>query len=188
MLETLITSKTRIRILVKFFINAANNGYLRGLAEEMHESTNAIRKELNNLSEAGYLDKEAEQNRVTYKANIKHPFFETLQKIVFQYIGLDSIIEMILARMGSVTQIVVLGDYAKGIDSGIIDVLIVGKELNEDYIDQLAIKIEQEIKRKVNFSVQNYDFSPQDVTIIGNRSLIIYENFENTNETIIIHE
>ena len=44
MLETLITSKTRIRILVKFFINTANNGHLRGLAEEMNESTNAIRK------------------------------------------------------------------------------------------------------------------------------------------------
>ena len=65
MLETLITSKTRLRILVKFFINAANKGYLRGLAEEMHESTNAIRKELNNLEEAGYLKKEAVQNRIS---------------------------------------------------------------------------------------------------------------------------
>ena len=59
MLETLITSKTRIRILVKFFINEANFGHIRGLAEEMNESTNAIRKELNNLSEAGYLEKKA---------------------------------------------------------------------------------------------------------------------------------
>jgi hypothetical protein len=44
MLETLITSKTRIRILVKFFINTANNGHLRGLAEEMNESTNALER------------------------------------------------------------------------------------------------------------------------------------------------
>ena len=80
MLETLITSKTRIRILVKFFINAANNGYLRGLADEMNESTNSIRKELNSLSEAGYLEKEADQNRVTYKANVNHPLFSVLQK------------------------------------------------------------------------------------------------------------
>ncbi|MSP85673.1 MAG: ArsR family transcriptional regulator, partial [Flavobacteriaceae bacterium] len=48
MLKTLITSKTRLRILVKFFINSANHGHLRGLADEMQESTNAIRKELNN--------------------------------------------------------------------------------------------------------------------------------------------
>ena len=55
MLSSLITSKTRLRLLVKFFINAANDGYLRGLATEMDESTNAIRKELNNLNEAGFI-------------------------------------------------------------------------------------------------------------------------------------
>ncbi|WP_396146810.1 ArsR family transcriptional regulator [Flavobacterium sp.] len=174
MLDTLITSKTRIRILVKFFINAANNGHLRGLAEEMNESTNAIRKELNNLSEAGYLEKKAVKNTVSYKANKKHPFFSTLQKIVFQHIGLDAIIEMILARMGTVEQIVVLGDYAKGIDSGVIEVLVVGKELNQEYIDQLAVKIEQEISRKVLFTTQKNYFLPQEQV----KSLIIYEEIQ----------
>ncbi len=166
MLETLITSKTRIRILVKFFINAANNGYLRGLAEELNESTNAIRKELNNLFEAGYLEKEAIQNRVTYKANTKHPLFSTLQKIVFQHIGLDAIVEMILQRMGKVKKIIIIGDYASGNDSGIIEVVIEGDQLNAVYIDQLSIKIENEIKRKVEFLI-----TPQ---YLG-KGLIIYE-------------
>ena len=166
MLETLITSKTRIRILVKFFINAANNGHLRGLAEEMNESTNAIRKELNNLSEAGYLEKKASQNRVSYKANIKHPLFKTLQQIVYKHLGLDAIIDMILERMGQVQQIVVLGDYANGIDSGVIEVLSVGKQLNADYIDQLALKIEDEIKRKIIFTITDADVD---------KGLIIYQ-------------
>jgi len=87
MLESLITSKTRIRILVKFFINVANNGYLRGLAEELNESTNAIRKELNNLEEAGYLEKQAIQNKVVYKANVKHPLFVILQKLFVSILG-----------------------------------------------------------------------------------------------------
>ena len=55
MLETLITSKTRLRLLIKFFINIANKGYLNSLANEFGESTNSIRKELNNLTSAGYL-------------------------------------------------------------------------------------------------------------------------------------
>jgi predicted transcriptional regulator len=169
MLETLITSKTRIRILVKFFINAANFGHLRGLAEEMNESTNAIRKELNNLSEAGYLEKKASQNKVSYKANTKHPLFETLQQIVFKHIGLDAITDMILERMGKVKQIIILGDYANGIDSGVIEVLIVGNQLNESYIDKLATKIEAEIKRKVIFTLN-------DNTIPN--GLVIYENLE----------
>ena len=167
MLETLITSKTRVRILVKFFINAANFGHLRGLAEEMNESTNAIRKELNNLSEAGYLEKKASQNKVSYKANTKHPLFETLQQIVFKHLGLDAIIDMILERMGKVKQIIVLGDYANGIDSGVIEVLIVGNQLNESYIDKLATKIETEIKRKVIFTL-NDNTTPN--------GLVIYEN------------
>ena len=169
MLETLITSKTRIRILVKFFINAANFGHLRGLAEEMNESTNAIRKELNNLSEAGYLEKKASQNKVSYKANTKHPLFETLQQIVFKHIGLDAIIDMILERMGKVNQIIVLGDYANGIDSGVIEVLIVGNQLNESYIDKLATKIEAEIKRKVIFTLNDNS---------RHNELVIYEDYE----------
>ncbi len=153
MLESLITSKTRLRILVKFFINVANNGYLRGLADEMNESTNAIRKELNNLSEAGYLVKGTYQNRIIYKANSQHPLFGTLQKIIHQHIGLDSIVTTILQRMGTVQKIVVIGDYANGNDMGVIDVILVGEELKLDYIAKLAVKIEGEINRKVNFSV-----------------------------------
>ena len=55
MLESLITSKTRLRLLIKFFLNIANKGYLNSLANEFGESTNSVRKELNNLSSAGYL-------------------------------------------------------------------------------------------------------------------------------------
>lgn len=167
MLESLITSKTRVRILVKFFINVANNGYLRGLAEELNESTNAIRKELNNLEEAGYLEKEAIQNKVIYKANIKHPLFAILQKIVRQHIGLDAMVELILERMGKVEKVIVIGDYANGNDSGIIEVVLVGKELNTDYIEQLSMKIENEIKRKVKFYINVLD---------DGLGLLIYEN------------
>lgn len=169
MLESLITSKTRIRILVKFFINTANKGYLRGLAEEMNESTNSIRKELNNLQEAGYLEKEAVQNRISYRANTKHPLFETLKKIISQYIGLDAIVEMILDRMGEVKKIIVIGDYANGIDTGTIEVIVVGDELNTEYIEQLSDKIENEIKRKVQFFItKSYD----------GKGLVIYEDFD----------
>lgn len=155
MLDSLITSKTRLRLLVKFFINAANEGHLRGLATEFNESTNSIRKELNNLSSAGYLEKENVQNKVHYKANRKHPLFLPLQSIVRKYIGMDTIVENILERMGDVSQIVVIGDYANGHDSGTIEIIIVGEKINEKFLQQLSIKIESLINRKVNFSYSN---------------------------------
>lgn len=173
MLQTLITSKTRLRILVKFFINDANKAHLRGLADEMHESTNAIRKELNNLEEAGYLKKEAVQNRISYKANTKHPLYKTLKNIIFQHIGLDSIVEMVLDRMGEVKKVIVIGDYANGIDSGTIDVIVIGDELNTEYIENLSLKIENEIKRKIQFFItQKYD----------GKGLLIYDAEINTKE------
>lgn len=155
MLDSLITSKTRLRLLVKFFVNAANRGHMRGLAEEFNESTNAIRKELNNLSEAGYLEKKADRNRVSYRANVKHPLFGSLQDIVHKYLGLDTIVTRVLDRMGDVHQVVLTGDYAEGRDSGIIEVTIVGPELNTAYLSQLAPKVKELAKREVRFTLSD---------------------------------
>ena len=63
MLNNLITSKTRLRLLIKFFISQANKAHLNGLASEFGESTNSIRKELNNLYDAGYLLKSKSNNK-----------------------------------------------------------------------------------------------------------------------------
>ena len=151
MLEELITSKTRLRLLIKFFISQANKGYLNGLASEMGESTNSIRKELNHLYGAGYLKKYKKNNKVEYKVNSRHPLYETLRKVVLKHLGLEDLVETVLERMGNVEKILIIGDYAKGIDSGTIEVVLIGRALNFEYISQLEIKIEKIIKRKVSF-------------------------------------
>lgn len=155
MLENIITSKTRLRLLVKFFINVANEGYLRGLASEMRESTNAIRKELNNLTDAGYLIRTEANQKITYKANQNNPFFILLQKIVRKYIGLDTIVEMVLEKMGTVSRVFLIGDYVNGIDSGKIEVVLEGNDLNEQYISHLSDRLQQEIQREVVFYLTN---------------------------------
>lgn len=161
MLNKLITSKTRLRLLIKFFISQANRGYLNGLAAEFNESTNSIRKELNHLSEAGYLEKYKDNNKIGYKANVKHPMFDMLQKVVLKHLGLEEIIEHVLAQIGEVNEIHVLGNYAKGLDSGLIEILLIGNELNTKYLNQLEKKIEKLIERKVQFIVSNRKSSEQ---------------------------
>ena len=167
MLEALITSKTRIRLLLKFFVNIANQGYLNSLANEFGESTNSVRKELNNLNSAGYLEKYNKNNKVIYKANISHPLFKTIQKLVHKYIGIEEILESVYNRVGDVKKIMILGDYAKGIDSGVIEVLILGDNINTSYLKEISLKIEKNINRKVNFVVAN-DALKQD-------SLVVFE-------------
>jgi DNA-binding GntR family transcriptional regulator len=56
MLDTLVTSKTRLKLILKFFLNPGSRAYLRGLAEEFGESSNAVRLELNRFEEAGLLE------------------------------------------------------------------------------------------------------------------------------------
>ena len=151
MLSSLITSKTRLRMLIKFFVSAANNGYLNGLANEFNESTNSIRKELNNLSEAGYLLKSKKNNRIIYNANTAHPMFGILQKIVRQHLGLEEIVETVIERIGDVDQIALTGEYAKGIDSGNIEIIINGSKVNNDYLENIKPKIKKKIGRDVSF-------------------------------------
>lgn len=160
MLNRLITSKTRLKLLIKFFISQANRGHLNGLANEMGESTNSIRKELNHLYDAGYLDKHKKNNKVVYNVNINHPLYNTLRQVVMKHLGLDDIVETVVNKMGSVNKIILVGDYARGFDSGKIEIFLLGEDLNTEYIEQLAPKIESVIDREVSFHLTsrfNYD-------------------------------
>ena len=168
MLGELITSKTRLRLLIKFFISQANRGYLNGLATEMGESTNSIRKELNHLQSAGYLEKVKLNNKVEYKANTKHPLYDVLRKVVLKHLGLEDVVDTVLERMGPVKDIILVGDYALGNDSGKIEVFLIGEKLNMDYITQLEEKIEKLIKRKISFYLTTKFTSEQPHIILFN--------------------
>jgi predicted transcriptional regulator len=166
MLGELITSKTRLRLMIKFFISQANRGYLNGLATEMGESTNAIRKELNHLHTAGYLEKSKDNNKIHYKANTKHPLYEVLRKVILKHLGLEDAVEIVLERMGDVQQIILIGDYAKGIDSGKIEIIVVGQNLNTSYVQNLETKVEKLISRKVSFFLSvNYSLNENDLML-----------------------
>ena len=170
MLGELITSKTRLRLLIKFFVSQANRGYLNGLATEMGESTNAIRKELNHLHDAGYLQKEKSNNKIQYKANTKHPMFSVLQKVILKHLGLEDAVEIVLDRMGDVEQIILIGNYAKGIDSGKIEIIIVGQDLNTSYVQNLEEKLEKLISRKVAFFLSASHSLSADEIILFNKN------------------
>jgi hypothetical protein len=92
MLESLITSKTRIKLLLKFFLNINNQGYLRSLENEFNESTNGIRQELNRFEQAGLLLAESDGNKKLYRANTRHPLFKDLNSIIRKFVGVEQLI------------------------------------------------------------------------------------------------
>ena len=95
--------------------------------------------------------------------------FEILQKVVFKHLGLEDIVEHVLAQMGEVQQIHLIGDYAKGLDTGLIEVLLIGNQLNTDYITNLEEKIEKLIERKVQFIISNRKSSDQQSILLFER-------------------
>ena len=148
MIQALIKSQTRRKLLIKFFVNIANYGYLNQLAEEFSESTNSVRKELNNLTEARYLSRKIEGNKVIYKANVNHPLFNEIQDLVKKSLGIEQMINTVLDRMGNVHEIYLLNDFAKGINTNQIDILITGNNLNTEYITEIEDKLHSMLNKK----------------------------------------
>lgn len=162
MLTTLISSKTRIKLLLKFFLNSNTTAYLRSLESEFGESSNAIRVELNKFEDAGMLSSHMKGNKKIFQANTKHPLFKEIHNIILKYVGIDQIVEEVVERLGDVEKVYLVGQFAKGIDSGIIDLVFLG-DVDKTYLIELVEKVEEVINRKIRYLVyRNTDESKID--------------------------
>ena len=150
MIETLISSKTRIKLLVKFFINSSNESYLRGLEDEFGESTNGIRLELNRFEKAGFLTSTIKGNKKYFKANTKHPFYREINKIILKTTGIEYVVDYILQRIGDLEKVYLIGGLSKGLQTDIIDLVMVG-ELNKAFLIEQIEKAEEKLKKKIRF-------------------------------------
>lgn len=151
MLQTLVTSKTRLKLLVKFFLNSSTRSYLRDLETEFGESTNGIRVELNRFEKAGMLSSQMQGNKKIFSANIKHPLFGDIHNILLKYTGIDQVIESVLNRLGGLQKAWLIGDFARGNDSPIIDLLLVGENINLEALLGYIARAEELIERKVRY-------------------------------------
>jgi hypothetical protein len=157
MLETLITSKTRVKLLLKFFLNPETSAYLRSLESEFGESSNAIRLELNRLEKADMLQSSSSGNKKIFKVNNRHPLFTEINKILKKQLGITTIVENVVSRLGNLDSVYLTGDLAQGIDNNIIDLVFLG-EIDQKYLFNLIQKAENLINRKIRHIV----YEPKD--------------------------
>ncbi|MGQ7871143.1 winged helix-turn-helix domain-containing protein [Sunxiuqinia sp. sy24] len=152
MLDALITSKTRIKILLKFFLNKNNKSYLRSLEHEFGESSNAIRIELNRFEDAGLLQSHFDGNKKYFQANTAHPLFQDIHNILLKMVGIDTIIEKIAQKLQKMEEAYLTGAFAQGVDSDTIDLLFIGDQLDIKLINNYIRKAEKIINRKINYT------------------------------------
>ena len=148
LLSGLIASKTRVKLLMRLFFNPKARSYLRELAKEFDVSTNAVREELNQLKNTNLLKSEKNGRQVYYMANTEHALFPELKSMVSKVMGIDQVIESIIARLGNLEKAYLVGDYAEGKDTGIIDIVLVGN-IDPSHLNDLTQKTERYIKRKI---------------------------------------
>ena len=152
MIGTLISSKTRIKLLLKFFLNSNTTAYLRSLQSEFGESTNGIRLELNKLEKAGMLSSSLQGNKKIFQANVQHPLFNEIHSILLKHIGLDKIVENVIERLDDVEKVYLVGEFSKGIDSQVIDLTFIG-DIDKSYLINLIEKVEGMINRQVRYLI-----------------------------------
>ncbi|MBP6978712.1 MAG: ArsR family transcriptional regulator [Lentimicrobiaceae bacterium] len=153
MLEALITSKTRIKLLMKFFLNSSTTSYLRDLSAEFGESSNAIRLELNHLEKAGLLGSSTQGNKKVFRANREHPLFSTIRQLLMKHTGIDQIIDQVIKNLRGLHSAYLTGSFALGKDNPVIDILLIGDDIDTAYLLKLIQKAETLISRKIRYMI-----------------------------------
>lgn len=157
-LNSMIPSRTRVGILIKLFLNPGVKAYLRELASEFNVSTNAVRVELNHLTDHKFLKSERSGRNIYYRANTAHPLFPELYSMVRKITGIDELVKSVVDRLGKLEAAYLVGDYARGVDAGIIDVVLVG-DIDRIQLDDFVRKTEGYIQRKIrSFVLQRDEF------------------------------
>ncbi len=161
-------------MLLKFFTNSTATAYLRGMAEEFGESTNAIRHELNNLNKAGYLVSQEDGRTILYRANTSHPLYNEVKNLVHKYLGIDKIIDHVLSRLGDLRLAFIVGDYAQGKDTGTIELVLIG-DIDEAYLKRITEKAKNLLHRNIKTEVISWTHFEQHKSDF-NKALLIWGN------------
>ena len=123
---------------------------MRGLSEELEESTNSVRLELNRLEEANMLHSSKVGNKKMFTVNKLHPLFKDVNQIVRKYLGIDVIIDNILKGLGEPNKIFLTGDLSERRNSDLVDIILVGI-INKNYLTDVIEKTEKIIERKIRY-------------------------------------
>jgi len=150
----IITSKIRINILMRLFLNPERQTYLRELSNDLGASPSQVREELRQLNNAGLLSSVKNGRQINYRANLQHPLFSELNSMVKKALGMDRILESIIGRLGALNMAYLVGDYAGGKDTGIIDLVLIG-DVDQVNLTDLVEKTEKHIGRKIRTLLLN---------------------------------
>ncbi len=158
MLRTIITSKTRRKILELFFHNPAEQHYLRDIVRLIGEEVNAVKRELDILSEGKVLHREKRQNKVFYNLNKSYIFYDDFLRLFTKSSKLANGLYEKITKIGKVKFAVVSTKFSKKITipEDEIYLLLVGIIVIPEVVAAMS-EAEQAFGREINYTVMTED-------------------------------
>lgn len=158
MLEALISSKTRVKLLTLFLLNPESEYYIREIVRMTEENYNAVRRELANLEAFGLITGQKKGNQQYYTVNRTFFLYNELQTIVLKTEGIAKIIKDNLAQQGDIECMFIYGSFARGTagSKSDIDLFIVGN-IDENTLIPLVHTSERSINREINYTLMHSD-------------------------------
>lgn len=89
--------------------------------------------ELNKFEKAGFLESASEGNKKVFSVNTKHPLFPDINRIIMKMTGLEYVVDYVLQRIGDLEKVYLVGKMSKGQATEIIDLVLVGDNLNKTF-------------------------------------------------------
>lgn len=156
MLEALISSKVRVKLLTLFLLNPESEFYIREIVRMTGENINGVRRELANLESFGLLTGRRRGNQQYFTVNLDFFLYNDLQQLVLKTEGVARVIRENLSPLQDIECIFIYGSFARGTAGGRsdIDLFIVG-DLNEEVLIPLVHASERAINREINYTLMH---------------------------------
>lgn len=157
MLNKIVGSEARVKILNAFLIEPEKHHYLRQLARDLDLQVNSVRRELNNLEELGLIvviDKDlvSSKEKKYYGVNSSFLLFNELRAL-FLKAQLSGISEFIADVQKICTpRLFILSGFFVNQANATTDLLLVGDFKKGPFLKRLTA-FEQELGREINYTL-----------------------------------
>ena len=151
-LDELLTSRTRGRLLTIFLTHPTEEFYLRELVRRAGLSLRAVQHELARLERIEIVQSRRQGQHKYYRANEQHPLFADLKRIVYKTTGLGDVLREALEPLKGIETAFVYGSVAKGDErpTSDVDLLLIGAP-DADHLHEGIRKAEEALGREVSY-------------------------------------
>ena len=152
MLETLLGSKLRAKVLGWLFTHPDERYFVRQLTGLLGEDSTNVSRELIRLENTGILVSQKEGKQKYYQANRESPLFNELRGIAVKTVGIADVLLSALSREADqISAVFIFGSIADGTDkkTSDIDVMVIGPISFGETVTLLS-SAEEKLGREIN--------------------------------------